>query len=100
MRSSVTSTRSKVKVKDTELPKLQNCTFLGLSPLPFCPGAQHSWLVVIVWTWSTAFRSLIFEFSSRKGIMRVQTSRNVDISRNSNGHFSVVRDATVTWLDC
>jgi len=28
--------------------------------------------------------------------MRVQTSPNVDISRNSNGHISVLRDATVT----
>ena len=24
--------------------------------------------------------------------------RNVDISRNSNGHISVLREATVTWL--
>jgi len=30
--------------------------------------------------------------------MRVQTSSNVDISRNSNGHISVLRDATATWL--
>ena len=28
----------------------------------------------------------IFEFPSRKGITTVQTSRNVDISRHSNGH--------------
>jgi len=30
--------------------------------------------------------------------MRVQTLTYVDISRHSNGHISVVRDATVTWL--
>jgi len=30
--------------------------------------------------------------------MTVQTSPNVDILLNSNGHISVVRDATVTWL--
>jgi len=30
--------------------------------------------------------------------MRVQTSRNVDISRISNGHISVVRYAIVTQL--
>jgi len=30
--------------------------------------------------------------------MRVQTSPNVDISGNSNGHISVIRDATVMWL--
>ena len=29
---------------------------------------------------------------------RVQTSPNVDISQNSNGHISVLRAATVTWL--
>jgi len=36
--------------------------------------------------WSTACRSPIFEFPSGKGITRVQTSQNVDISRHSNGH--------------
>ena len=30
--------------------------------------------------------------------MKVQTSPNVDLSRNSNGHISVMRDATVRWL--
>jgi len=30
--------------------------------------------------------------------MRVQTSLNVDISRNSNGHISGLRDATDTRL--
>jgi len=30
--------------------------------------------------------------------MRVQTSSNIDISRNSNGHISVVHDAAVTSL--
>jgi len=38
------------------------------------------------------------EFPSRNAITRVQTSRNVDISRNSNDHISVVHEATVTWL--
>jgi len=37
-------------------------------------------------TWSTASLTPIFEFSSRKGITRVQSSRNVHISRHSNGH--------------
>jgi len=37
-------------------------------------------------TWSTAYWRPTFEFPSRKGITRVQTSRNVDISRHSNGH--------------
>jgi len=40
----------------------------------------------------------MFEFPSRKAITRVQTLSNVDISRNSNGYISVVRDATVTQL--
>ena len=30
--------------------------------------------------------------------MGVQTSWNVDISRNSNDHILVLREATVTWL--
>jgi len=42
-------------------------------------------------------RGFLVEFPSRKAIRRVQTSLNVDISGNSNGHISVVRDATVTW---
>jgi len=29
--------------------------------------------------------------------MGVQTSCDVDISRNSNGHISVLHEATVTW---
>jgi len=33
-----------------------------------------------------------------KAIATVQSSPNIDTSRNSNGHISVVRDATVTWL--
>jgi len=55
---------------------------------------------MIVWdlTCSTACQSLIFEFPSRKAITRVHTSPSVDISRDSNGHISVVRDATVRWL--
>jgi len=47
---------------------------------------------------STACLSPVFEFPSRKAIKRVETLRNVDISRNSNGHISVVREATVRWL--
>ena len=39
-----------------------------------------------------------FRISFTKAITRVQTSPNVDISRNSNDRISVVRDATVTWL--
>ena len=38
-------------------------------------------------TWPTASRRPIFEFPSTKGITRVQTSRNVDISRHSNGTY-------------
>ena len=48
--------------------------------------------------WDGMGRSPTFEFPSKKAITWVQTSRNVDISWNSNGHISVVRDATVTWL--
>ena len=41
-------------------------------------------------------RFLNFLYS--KAITRVQTSPNVHISQNSNGHISVLRDAAVTWL--
>jgi len=75
----------------------ENCTFLGLSP-PLCHGAQNWWLVVIVWDLDYSLSEPNFEFPSRKAITRVQTSSNVDISRHSNGHISVVRKATVTWL--
>jgi len=27
----------------------ENCTFLGLSPLPLSRGAQNWWLMLIVW---------------------------------------------------
>jgi len=37
-----------------------------------------------------------FKFPSRKAITRVETSPNVDNSRNSNGNISVLREATVT----
>ena len=76
----------------------ENCTFLGLPPPPFWRGAQIWCLIVIVRDMATACRSPIFEFPSMKAITRVQTSPNVDISRNSNGHILVVHDATVRWL--
>ena len=83
-----------------EFPKIaENWTFLGQSPPPFSRGSQNWWLVMIVHgNWSTACRSPIFAFPSRKAIARVQTLQNVDISRNSNGHISVMREATVRWL--
>jgi len=98
MRTSVTSTRSKVKVKVRKLPKLRKLHILGISPPPFWHGAQNSWLVVIAWDRSYSLLEPDFEFPSRKVITRVQTSPNDDFSRNSNGHIFVVRDATVTWL--
>ena len=82
-----------------ELPTIaHNCTFPHLSPLPLLRGAQNWCLSEIDWTWTTACRSPIFDVPSRKAITTVQTSPNVDISRHSNGHISVVRDATVRWL--
>ena len=63
------------------------CTFLGLSPPPFWRGAQKWWLIMIVGPY--ACWSPIFEFPSTKAVTRVQTSPNVDISPNSNGHISL-----------
>ena len=86
----VTFTRSKVKVKVTY--------HLNFRQLPINAHFQvyllHHFRVELktdgwYWqygTWSTACQRPIFEFPSRKGITRVQTSRNVDISRHSNGH--------------
>jgi len=86
----VTLTRSKVKVKVTD--------HLNFPQLPIKAHFQvyllRHFRVELktdgcCWqhgTWSTACRSPIFELPSRKAITRVQTSRNVDISRHSNGH--------------
>jgi len=98
MHTSVTTTRSKVRVKVTDLPTLQK--------LHFSTSVSS---IVLTWTsklivGGDSMRpglhclSPIFEFPSRKAITRVQTSSKVDISRNSNGHILVVCDATVTWL--
>ena len=43
-------------------------------------------------------RGFLVEFPSRKAIKRVQTSSSINIWWNSNGHISVVRYTTVTWL--
>jgi len=77
---------------------VRNCTFLRLPPPPLPRGAQNWWLVVTVWDLVYSLSEPIFEFPYRKAIRRVQTSRNVNISRNSNGHISIVREATVRRL--
>jgi len=48
-------------------------------------------------TYSIAFRSSIFEFPSQKAITWLLTSRNVDITRISKGHISVLLEARITW---
>jgi len=80
----VTLTRSKVKVK---------VKVTGL--LNFRKLAKPCMLAAMT---AARLRGFLVEFPSRKAITRVQTSQNVDISRNSNGHISVLRDTTVTWL--
>jgi len=92
----VTLTRSKVKVTD----------HFNFRQLPINVHFQvyllrhfrvNSKLTVDI---DSMARRPIFEFLSRKGISRVQTSRNVDISRHSNGHifryWAMLH--TVTWL--
>jgi len=79
----VTLTRSKVKVKVTGLLNLRQlakpCMLAAMTADPL--------------------RGFLVGFLSRKGIITVHTSRNVDISRHSNGHiFWYCGDATVTWL--
>jgi len=78
----VTLTRSMVNVK-----------VMGL--LNFRQLAKPCMLAVIT---AAPLRGFLVEFPSRKATTRVQTSPGVHISRNSNGHISVLRQATVTWL--
>jgi len=100
----LTLTRSKVKLKVTEhlnFPKLPvTAHFQVYLPATFaCSSKLMVGIVIVQNLGSTVSRSPIFEeFRSRKAITRVQTSWNVDISRNSNGHISVLRDTTVRWL--
>jgi len=98
MYTSVTSTRSKVKV--TKLPKLRKLHFsMSFSSAVFVWSSK---LMVGGNSMGHGIQPIwgpIFEFPSRKAITTVQTSRNVDISRHSNGHISVVREATVRWLN-
>jgi len=75
----VTLTRSKVKV-----------TVL----LNFRQFAKPCMLAAMT---AAPLRGFLVEFPSRKAITRVQTSSNVDISRNSNGHISVLRDRWAGW---
>jgi len=84
----------------SKCPKIaENYTFLGLSPPPFWRRAQNWRLIMIVQDLSTACRSPIFEFYFKKAITWIQTSRNVDITRISNGHIglSVLLEATLAW---
>ena len=70
----MTLTRSKVKIKVTGL-------------LNFRQLAKPCMLAAMT---AAPLRGFLVEFPS---IKTVQTSSKVDISRNSNGHISVVRDA-------
>ena len=78
----VTLTRSKVKVKVTGL-------------LNFRQLAKPCMLAAMI---AAPLWGFLVLFPPKKAITRVQTSPFVDISRNSNGRISIVRDATVTCL--
>ena len=84
----MTLTRSKVKVTDhlnfRQLPTNAHFQVYLLRHFPL-ELKTDGWYWQYA-TWSTACQRPIFEFPSRKVITRVQTSRNVDISRHSNGH--------------
>jgi len=98
MCTSVTSTRSKVRVKVTELPKLQklhfsksiSSTILASSSKRMVGGDSMGPGLQLV-------RARFLNFLLGK-LSRVHTSFDVDISRNSNGHISVLHEATVRWL--
>jgi len=89
MRTSVTSTRSKVKVEVTELPKLRKLHFSRS-----ISSAVLAWSSKLVGgdSMGPGLQLVGAQFLNflRKAITRVQTSPIVDISRNSNGHISVV----------
>jgi len=77
IRTNMTSTRSKVKVKVKELVKLQKLHFSrSISSAIF---AWSSKLMVGGDSMGPGLQRQIFEFPSRKAITRVQTSRNVNI---------------------
>ena len=92
MRTSVTSTRSKVKVEVTELPKLRKLHFSRS-----ISSAVLAWSSKLVGGDSIGpgLQLVGAQFLNflRKAITRVQTLPVVDISRNSNDHISVVEPA-------
>ena len=69
MRTRVTSTRSKVKVKVTGLLNFGKLHFSRSIPPPFWGGARNRWYIC------DSYRCPILEFLSRKAITGVQTSR-------------------------
>jgi len=95
MRTSMTLTLSKVKV--LELLKFWKLLFSRSISSIF---AWSSKLMVGDDSMGPGLQlvySPIFEFPSKKVTTRVQTSRHVDIWRNSNGCILVLRETTVTW---
>jgi len=99
MHTNVTSTRSKLKVKVTELLKFQKLPILGLCPPSFWRGAQKWWLIMITWdlVYSLSELSSISEFPSQSAITWLQTSCNVDNTGISKGHISMLLAARGTW---
>ena len=101
MRTNVTSIRSKVTVKVTELPKLRKLHFptsISSAVLPWSSKLMADRLIVIVWDLVYSLSEPDFRISFYESYHDSSNSPNVDISRNSNGHISVLRDATVTRL--
>ena len=94
----MTSTRSKVKVKVTELPKLQKVHFSrSISSAGFAWTSKlmvggHSMGPGLQLVGAQFLNFLLGKLSQEFKLRRVH------ISRNSNGHISVLRHATVTWL--
>jgi len=81
---------------DSEFPKIaKNYCLLALSPPPFWHAAQNWWLIVTVWDLVYSLLDPDFRISFKKAMMWVQTSLNVDITQTSNGHISVLLEATV-----
>ena len=96
MRTSVTSTRSKVKAKVTVLPKLRKVHFSR--SISSAISAWSSKLMVGGHSMEPVGARFLGSRLELRCITRVQTLSYVHISGYSNGHISVLRDATVTWL--
>jgi len=108
----MTLTWCKVKVKVTVLLQFQKIAVSQVSPLSLWHGVQNWWLTNSTGPSLQLVFTRYFEFPLQKAVTRVQTSRNVNITRISKrpyfrtaggychmvGHACIAHtDVTLTW---